>query len=960
MVGMASSSDGAVSPRRVASVALSESPSLPRARGDRTGAGEDGLHGVLLPDALEAGNAAMDAPFGQWGKSIVKSALRMGPSSTLSHAEGSGLVEDVAFRSTRFTVTCLLGNGERWHEGGELLLVRVLAPLTSAEDRTLRQREREVRDDPQQARQAARTITAASAAAAEEEGDEECRCGDLVSVTYRSRKPNAEGELVMVEGVRRGKLCKARIVDNLDGTFTVSYFPDRIGDYNVHVKLNGRRIRGAPFDAYMRRPVVDLYGCQIDGGYAEDETEFSLQLEHKDVQLEPEEHLIIRIADPAHRQVHPSRLFFDKSLGRITVAYIPLIPGEYVLDVVSFGKHVAGCPFSSFFQPKEITFDGIRKGDVVDLPASLIYLKLGLGWTFPKGTKPLDLDASCIMMRFHHKQDHAFFKDPRSLDGSIILSGDNRTGLSEEKAKRLQEKRNARDQANASPEQMEHSEEAEGEREDRGELPIDDGVEEESLFVRLRRVSLKFTHLFFTVNVFNKGKSFESVESAFVKLVDMHTKEVLYRYELNKASSSAVLVCVLFRNGPSLWRLRIIDDACEGRVFNAMAKREFLGKYIGGPEPPPRAYEVVVKKATNLNEKRLGMIASVFPVVTFDHHVVEGKEVPVRDPMRPNGIPVLHPEFAKHSFEVVGHTNIIEISLWGYAQEEVTERGAFRKHGRKPSKSSIVTSLAGKVAGQAKLKRRKLFLGRVYYDVDLLPAKGTVQWYGLRVHPLESDDLHNLGSLKLSVKALPPPEPPAEKKPRRKRDLLKSKIGLDKEKAKGKKAKGNTAVRSSEDAVEEDASEDSQLSSIPEESSALEESYESWEGGQSAREEVSGGVAQHSHIGSSSDASSSIDTYGGQVSPLPQPARKPAYSANDEEYDSYEPVGYRPKLRSSADEVDVVPVARPKGKKEEEKAIKPISLSIGVGDEPRKSRKKKKKQNFISRKASKVKHFVTH
>ena len=118
-------------------------------------------------------------------------------------------------------------------------------------------------------------------------------------------------------------------------------------------------------------------------------------------------------------------------------------------------------------------------------------------------------------------------------------------------------------------------------------------MEEESLFVRLRRVSLRFTHLFFTVNVFNKGKSFESVESAFVKLVDMHTKEVLYRYELNKASSSAVLVCALFRNGPSLWRLRIIDDACEGRVFNAMVKREFLGKYIGPPEPQPRAFEVV-------------------------------------------------------------------------------------------------------------------------------------------------------------------------------------------------------------------------------------------------------------------------------------------------------------------------------------------------------------------------------
>mmetsp|Transcript_10411 Transcript_10411/g.42328 ORF Transcript_10411/g.42328 Transcript_10411/m.42328 type:complete len:1086 (-) Transcript_10411:53-3310(-) len=576
----------------------------------------------------------------------------------------------------------------------------------------------------------------------------------------------------MVQIVRRGKLTRARIVDNLDGTFAVSYFPDRIGDYNVHVKLNGRRIKGAPFDAFMRRPVLDLYGCQIDGGYAEDETEFSLQLEHKDVQLVPEEHLQLRIADPKRRQLVPNRVHYDKALGRVTVAYTPMLPGEHVVDVISFGKHVAGCPFSCFFQPKEITFDGIKKGDVVDLPASLIYVKLGLGWTFPKGTKPLDLDASCIMMRFHHKQDHAFFNDPRSLDGSVILTGDNRTGMSDEKAKRKQEKREERGkQERAMEEHSEHSEEAEGVREDRGDLPQDDGVEEESIFVRLRRVSLKFTHLFFTVTVFNKGRNFESVESAFVKLVDVHTNEVLYRYDLNKANSSAVLVCVLFRNGPSLWRLRIIDDACEGRVFNAMVKREILGKYIGPPEPPARRYEVVVKKATDLNEKRMKIITSVFPVVTFDHHVEEGKAVAVRDPMRPKGVGSLHPEFRQHSFEVVGHTNIIEISLWGFADEPAEERqSAFRKHGRKASKTSLVTSLAGKVTGHTKVpRRRRLFLGRVYYDVDLLPAKGSVHWYGLRVHPLESDDLHALGSLQLSVKELPPPEPEVKKGKKKKK-----------------------------------------------------------------------------------------------------------------------------------------------------------------------------------------------
>lgn len=366
----------------------------------------------------------------------------------------------------------------------------------------------------------------------------------------------------------------------------------------------------------------------------------------------------------------------------------------------------------------------------------------------------------------------------------------------------------------------------------------------------------------------------------------------------------------------------------------------------------------------------MATVTSVFPVVTFDHHLAAGKAVPVRDPMRPNGIPVLHPEFGQHSFEVVGHTGIIEISLWGYVQEEQEERGAFRKHGRKASKSSIVTSLANKVVGQTAVKRRKLFLGRVYYDVDLLPAKGTVQWYGLRVHPLESDDLHNLGSLRLSVKALPPPEPAIEKKPKRKRDLLKSKIGLDKEKAKGKKDKKNKKGkdRSSESAAaqEEDSAgslgDREQLSSLPEDSSALEESYDSWEAEQSARGDVSEDLPLDSRLASSSEASSSFDTsaVGRQATPTSAPAKRATYSARDEEYDSYEPVGYRPKLRSSADEVDFTPVKKSKAQREEEKAKQPVTLSIGVGEEPRKSRKKKKKQNFVSRKVGKVKHFVTH
>jgi stress response protein SCP2 len=70
-------------------------------------------------------------------------------------------------------------------------------------------------------------------------------------------------------------------------------------------------------------------------------------------------------------------------------------------------------------------------GDDVDLPADLLFLRVGLGWIFPAGAKELDLDASCILLRYWHKEDHAFFNDLWTLDGSVRLSGDNRTGVSQ-------------------------------------------------------------------------------------------------------------------------------------------------------------------------------------------------------------------------------------------------------------------------------------------------------------------------------------------------------------------------------------------------------------------------------------------------------------------------------------------------------------------------------------------------
>jgi stress response protein SCP2 len=52
-------------------------------------------------------------------------------------------------------------------------------------------------------------------------------------------------------------------------------------------------------------------------------------------------------------------------------------------------------------------------------------LIVGLGWST---SEEVDLDASCVLLRFLMKKDHAFFKDTKSLCGSVVHSGDNRRG----------------------------------------------------------------------------------------------------------------------------------------------------------------------------------------------------------------------------------------------------------------------------------------------------------------------------------------------------------------------------------------------------------------------------------------------------------------------------------------------------------------------------------------------------
>jgi len=85
---------------------------------------------------------------------------------------------------------------------------------------------------------------------------------------------NAEGEQCYDEGVRvtveiknsQGRDCamEARVHDNKDGSYKISYFAKETGKYDVSVQVNGKQVHGSPFVVTVKsrkyRPVLSTAG----------------------------------------------------------------------------------------------------------------------------------------------------------------------------------------------------------------------------------------------------------------------------------------------------------------------------------------------------------------------------------------------------------------------------------------------------------------------------------------------------------------------------------------------------------------------------------------------------------------------------------------------------------------------------------------------------------------------------
>ena len=182
----------------------------------------------------------------------------------------------------------------------------------------------------------------------------------------------------------------------------------------------------------------------------------------------------------------------------------------------------------------------LKKGESVSLEkrsgGGLTRVVMGLGWDVAKKKGLLgglfgggsggdvDLDASCVMLDAQGKVvDTVWFQQLTSLDGSVLHTGDNRTGAG-------------------------------------------DG-DDEQIKVDLTRVPSNVAMLVFVVNSFT-GESFARIENATCRIVDEGSGEEVARYDLTGSGTHTAQVMAKVSRTGSGWQMTAIGQIANGRTFH--------------------------------------------------------------------------------------------------------------------------------------------------------------------------------------------------------------------------------------------------------------------------------------------------------------------------------------------------------------------------------------------------------
>jgi len=173
----------------------------------------------------------------------------------------------------------------------------------------------------------------------------------------------------------------------------------------------------------------------------------------------------------------------------------------------------------------------LRKGQKVDLTKSnpgLQFVVVGLGWDVSQNHSNYDLDASAFLVgpsgKVQSDQDFVFYNNPSGGNGSIIYSGDNRTGAG----------------AN----------------------------DDEQIKIELNKVPQSIHRIAFTITIHDaqiKHQSFGQVSNAYVRIFNAQTNEELIRFELGREFTveTAIVAAELYRHNGE-WKFNAIASGFQG------------------------------------------------------------------------------------------------------------------------------------------------------------------------------------------------------------------------------------------------------------------------------------------------------------------------------------------------------------------------------------------------------------
>jgi len=186
----------------------------------------------------------------------------------------------------------------------------------------------------------------------------------------------------------------------------------------------------------------------------------------------------------------------------------------------------------------------LQKGQKISLSkesgGALTKVVMGLGWDAKKvsvgllkgmfggggASDSIDLDASCVLFDEQNKVvDTVWFRQLKSRDGSIVHTGDNRTG--------------------------------------------DGDGDDEQIIVALDKVPANVKSLVFTVSSFT-GQTFDAIDNAFCRLVDSSTNNEVARYTLSsQGSHTAQIMAKVYRHNGE-WKMHAIGENGNGRTIESL------------------------------------------------------------------------------------------------------------------------------------------------------------------------------------------------------------------------------------------------------------------------------------------------------------------------------------------------------------------------------------------------------